>query len=261
MRIASCNPANANLGALVVDYDWRSEHSALHILEAIARYKVLVFRGVIASDSDLIGLLDALGPSMFTSGEIPVEGAPQLNLVSNIGRKTPPRSVFHTDTSYVPCPPALSALRAVAIPAEGGATLFTDQVLAADTLPPECREWLVGRKLRHKATGPDGVRLAATHPLLRRHPTTGETALYMSTPERCGPIDGLTAEQSQRLVGLLYRHSIRDTRLYRHKWRAHDIVLFDNRTTLHKADHAGVKGDRVLHRGMVRGEAPVAATD
>lgn len=60
----------------------------------------------------------------FTEGETPVAGFPDLNVISNVGR-TPPRSVFHVDTSYVRRPPAYTALRAVQIPAQGGETLFT----------------------------------------------------------------------------------------------------------------------------------------
>ena len=71
-------------------------------------------------------------------------GFPDLNVVSNVGRTTPPRSVFHVDTSYVRTPPAYTALRAVQIPQRGGETLFTNQYRAFDTLPADVRERLDG---------------------------------------------------------------------------------------------------------------------
>ena len=77
----------------------------------IAQHRVAVFRGQDIGDRELVRFLGLLGSLMFTEGETPVEGAPDLNVVSNVGRTTPPRSVFHTDTSYVERPPAFTALR------------------------------------------------------------------------------------------------------------------------------------------------------
>ena len=74
-------------------------------------------------------------------------GLADLNVVSNVGRTTPPRSVFHVDTSYVARPPAYTALRAVRIPERGGETLFTDQYRAYETLPGDIRTHLAGRTI------------------------------------------------------------------------------------------------------------------
>jgi taurine dioxygenase len=202
--------------------------------------------------------LRALGELTFTAGETPVAGAPDLNLISNVGRSTPPRSVFHTDTSYVARPPAFTALRAVRLPRAGGTTLFSDQVRAAATLPARIRAALSGRTVRHglAATGAEG---SQRHPLFRRHPVTSEVALFLSTPERCTELSGVDRATSERAIDALYRHSIRPTRLYRHTWRAGDIVIWDDRLTMHRADHTDVDGDRVLHRGLVLGEVPIPA--
>ena len=79
--------------------------------------------------------LRSFGETVFTVGETPVPGCPDLNVISNVGRTTPPRSTFHTDTSYVRNPPAYTALRAVDVPEQGGQTLFTNQYAAYETLP------------------------------------------------------------------------------------------------------------------------------
>ena len=92
---------------------------------------------------------------MFTVGETPVPGFPELNVVSNIGRTRPPRSTFHTDTSYVRKPPAYTALRAAAVPKRGGQTLFSDQYAAYETLPSRVRQELRGRTITHVVTGLD----------------------------------------------------------------------------------------------------------
>lgn len=229
------------------------------VVAAVSHRRVLVFRDQAANDDALVRFLAMLGELTFTAGEIPVAGAPDLNLVSNIGRTTPPRSVFHTDTSYVATPPAFSALRAVLLPAVGGETLFSDQVRAAASLPSSARDRLYGRTLLHSATAPDGSVLAARHPLLRRHPVTGETTLFLTTPARCSALDGVDLTTSARIIAILYQRSIRLAGLYRHGWRHGDIVLWDDRTTMHRASHANVLGDRILHRGLVRGEVPIMA--
>ena len=225
----------------------------------IARHRVAVFRKQDVDDSGFTRFLAQLGELMFTDGETQVEGAPDLNIVSNVGRTAPPRSVFHTDTSYVERPPAFTALRSVVVPEAGGATLFSDQVGAAAGLPATVAERLAGRTLLHGANGPDGRRHEQRQPLLRRHPDTGETALFLSTPERCTALSGVDEPTSRRVVRALYRRSIRPSTLYAHLWRRGDVVVWDDRVTMHRADHGGVVGDRILHRGLVRGEAPVAA--
>ncbi len=253
--------ALAPFGAQVTRLDLAdvAAHRYDELAHLVAAARVVVFRRQTIDDAALVRFLGGFGSLTFTDGETPVAHAPDLNVVTNVGRLTPPRSVFHTDTSYVPRPPSLTALRPVVLPSKGGFTLFSDQVLAAASLPPQFRQALSGRSVQHQATGPDGLLQGTRHPLLRRHPITGEAALYLSTPQRCIGIDGMDAQASQRAIAALYRHSIRPARLYRHAWQAGDVLLWDNRVTMHRADHDGVVGDRVLHRGMVLGEAPVAA--
>ena len=221
--------------------------------------RVAVFRDQSLDDRDFAGALSALGEMMFTDGETPVPDVPQLNIVTNVGRTRRPRSVFHTDTSYVAQPPAFTALRAVQVPASGGATLFSDQVAVLRALPAKVRSKLEGRRIRH-AYGTDTLpEEEAWHPALRRHPETGEAALYLSTPERCDAISDTENGEARRAIRLLYQRSCRAAKLYRHRWRAGDVVIWDGRLTLHRADHSAVVGDRTFHRGMVRGERPIPA--
>jgi len=251
----------APFGAEITDVslDAIDPAAAATLATVIAENRVVVFRDQTVDDAGFTRFLGMFGALTFTAGETPVPGAPMLNIVSNVGRTTPPRSVFHTDTSYVERPPAFTALRAVALPGSGGATLFSDQVAALAGLPPRIAAQLAGRTLRHRATGLDGRDEACIQPLLRRHPLTGATALYLSTPERCSNLSGTSAETGARIVRALYRRSTRRATLYSHDWRDGDVVMWDNRVTMHRADHSEVAGDRVLHRGMTLGEVPIPA--
>jgi taurine dioxygenase len=228
----------------------------------LADHGVAVLRNQHVDDPGFLAFLKGFGPLTFSTGETPVDGFPDLNLISNVGRVTPPRSVFHVDTSYVRNPPAYTALRAVRIPEQGGETLFTNQYRAFETLPGNIRAELEGRMVRHVVTGldlGDDDETSADHPIFRRHPLTGRTALYLSTPQRCVSISGLRPEESTRMIEFLYDHSTAAENTYRHAWAPGDVVMWDNGCVLHRADHAGVVGDRVMHRGMVASYAADAS--
>ena len=256
MEVVPLQPFGAEIRGVAVG----ALDDAPALRRAVARARVAVFRGQDVGDADFLLFLRQLGELMFTTGETPVDGHPDLNVVTNVGRTRKPRSVWHTDTSYVGAPPAFTALRAVQVPDSGGATLFTDQVAAARALPGWALDWLRGRTVRH-AYGTDALaEEEAWHPVLRRHPDTGETAVYLSTPERCDRVSGSDDRTARRVIDLLYRRSTRPANVYRHHWQSGDVVVWDDRLTLHKADHSHVVGDRTFHRGMVRGEAPVMAT-
>ena len=227
---------------------------------AIARHGFMVFKGQRITDEAFVAFLNKLGQLTFTVGEKPVPGAPMLNLVTNVGRDRPPRSVFHTDTSYMAKPPAFTALRIVKVPSSGGETLFCNQYWAYKTLPKWVKERFGRAKVLHLVSGLTLNKSQETqcwHPLFRKHPISGRVALYLSTPERCQAISGVNAEEGRRIIRLLYKHSIRKNRLYRHQWQAGDVLVWDNRCTMHRADHSQVVGDRVLHRGLVAGERSI----
>jgi taurine dioxygenase len=229
----------------------------VRVLRALlAEHGVLVIPGQDVDDEGFAGFLRSFGDLTFTVGETPVPGCPNLNLITNVGRSHPPRSTFHTDTSYVRNPPSYTALRAVSVPERGGQTLFTNQYRAYDTLPEELHRRLGERTITHVVTGldlDDSAETSAKHPIFRVHPVSGRTALFLSAPARCVEISGMTADESREVIGLLFTHSTREDNVLRHGWSAGDVVMWDNRCVLHRADHDGVVGDRVMHRGMVAG--------
>ncbi|MGB3297040.1 MAG: TauD/TfdA family dioxygenase [Phormidesmis sp.] len=100
------------------------------------------------------------------------------------------------------------------------------------------------------------------HPLFRRHPVSGRTVLVLSTPvlstpERCQKLSNISNDK--QAIAALYKRFTRWHQVYRHAWQPDDVVVWDNRCTMHRADHSQVVGDRTLHRGLVAGEAPIPA--
>lgn len=252
LEYRALSPVGARLTGFRVEALDVATVTALRAL--LAERGVIVIPGQDVGDDGFLGFLRSFGPMMFTVGETPVPGYPELNVVSNVGRTRPPRSTFHTDTSYVRNPPAYTALRAVAVPARGGHTMFTNQYLAYSTLPARVRTQLDGRAITHVVTGLDldeDEETSASHPIFQEHPISGATYLYMSTPARCVDISDMPSSVAAETVEYLFDHSTRADNVYRHAWSPGDVVMWDNRCVMHCADHAGVVGDRVMHRGMV----------
>lgn len=230
----------------------------------LADHGVLIAREQHLDDAAFVAFLAQFGELTFTKGETAAAGFPDLNVVSNVGRATPPRSTFHVDTSYVQAPPAYTALRAVEIPAQGGETLFTNQYRAFDTLPADVRARLEGRTITHVMTGlelGDDDETAAEHPVFRRHPVSGRTALYLTTPKRCAAISGIADAEAEELIASLFAHATTEDNTHRHAWAPGDVVMWDNACVLHRGDHADVVGDRVMHRGMVAASGHLTARD
>ncbi len=256
MHVTAHDPVGATVTGL--DPAALSSDDAAGLQALLAEHGVLVLRDAGLDDAGFVAFLRRLGPLTFTKGETAVPGFPDLNVVTNVGRTTPPRSTFHVDTSYVAQPPAYTALRAVQVPAQGGQTLFTNQYAAADTLPDDVRAQVQGRTIRHVVTGvtlEEGDEAAAEHPILRPHPLTGRPALYLTTPARCAAVSGLPDDEAQALIARLFDHATREANVFRHAWRPGDVVIWDNACVLHRADHSGVVGDRTMHRGMVAAAA------
>ena len=253
----------APLGAVVTDLDLGEVEPVLaeDLKDLLAEHGVLVFPGQDLDDDAFVRFLRSFGDLAFTQGETPVPDHPDLNVISNVGRTTPPRSTFHVDSSYLRVPPAYTALRTVQVPEQGGETLFTDQYAALDTLPADLRERVEGRSITHVVTGLDDLdedaETSAVHPVVRPHPRTGRPTLFLSTPARCAAVSGLDDDEAAATVQALFAHSTREENTVRHAWSPGDVVMWDNACVLHRADHAHVAGDRVMHRGMVAGSALV----
>ena len=198
---------------------------------------------------------------------------PQVSIVSN----RPPGSKddkpvvqashWHSDDSYLKLPATLSFLNAVTLPAKGGDTEFINCYEVLKTLPPELREVIGGlaaihvyRSRRSKSwiapRSKDEVDESppVSHPLIRRHPWSKRSSLYIN-PNRISHIDGWDDDKSDVVLDALYEHALQPCFQYRHVWRDGDLVVWDNRCTMHRATKDyDLKQLRVMHRVMLEGE-------
>jgi taurine dioxygenase len=176
---------------------------------------------------------------------------------------------WHTDDSFMRAPCSLTMLYGVVVPSSGGDTQFTNMYAAYDGLAPEIRAEIEGLKVVHKydssrktgrvAKRPEAEMAAmpeAVHPLVRTHPETHRKALYLN-PNRMEGIVGLGRAESDALLDTLIAHAIQPRYQYRHVWRQGDVVIWDNRCTMHKANADYPEGERrLMHRVIVAGTEP-----
>jgi taurine dioxygenase len=176
---------------------------------------------------------------------------------------------WHTDDSFMREPCSLTMLYGVVVPSTGGDTQFTNMYAAYEDLSVHMRQRIDGLKVVHRydssrkrtrvatrsvtdmAAMPDAI-----HPLVRTHPETRRRALYLN-PNRMEQVVGLDRSESDRLLDELITHSTDPKYQYRHKWRQGDVVIWDNRCTMHKANADYPDGEkRVMQRVVVAGTAP-----
>lgn len=147
---------------------------------------------------------------------------------------------WHSDLAYMAVPAKATILYGITIPAEGGDTLFTDMVAAADDLPPDLRARAEGRRATHDyARRPnrrptDAPLPEVVHPVLRTHPVTGQQAIYV-TPAYTGRVLDLPEGESEALLRDLLAHALQPQYRIRYRWAPGDVVLWDNAAVMHHA--------------------------
>ena len=196
---------------------------------------------------------------------------PELLLVTNIPKENgaPSDSKYtgqqwHSDLSFTPVPSLGSLLRGITIPPVGGDTMFTNMYRAYDTLSDGMKKMIEGlhgihtgsRKIvdlsSDRAVEQKKLNPPIAQPVVRTHPETGRKALYIG--EKVSRFVDMTEEESRPLIDYLVKHATRPQFVYRHQWRNNDIVLWDNRCTMHIALGDYEDGEiRHLERTTVKG--------
>ena len=278
-------PTDGGLGAEIRGVDLRrlDEDAFAAIRRAWLDNLVLLFRGQRLIDAELIaysrrfGELD-LAPIQ-ESGRRFVEGLPELYVVSNVLKDGEPigslgygEAVWHTDMSYLPDPPMASMLYALEIPPTGGNTEFVNMYSVYEALPADLKRRIAGLEVKHDGTYNSGgyVRqgIAPTddpraspgifHPLVCTHPETGRRMLYLGR-RRNAYIKGFDLADSETLLDMLWAYTDRAEFAWHTVWQVGDLVLWDNRCTMHRRDPFDPAARRVMHRTQIKGQARPSA--
>ncbi len=196
-------------------------------------------------------------------------------LVSNIRENGKPigtlpdgEMMFHSDTPYTEEPRKATILYAIEVPSRGGETLFSNSYKVAESLPEDVMRRLEGRRALHiydygATFVPDGSYDRSNnphywHPVFRHHPETNRSSLFVSelmTVE----IEGLPADESNELLEILFAHQRRPEFVYAHSWRPGDVLMWDNRCSVHARNDFPGEERRLLRRITLADEHPVLA--
>lgn len=248
------------------------------IKRAWYRHDVLLFRDQHLTDDHLLsfsrhfGALDS--PPNQGAGRKSPPGYPEVYIVSNvldekgdpIGALGDGEAAWHTDMSYAPQPPDASMLYALEIPSSGGDTCFSSMKAALARLPKALFERVGKLDIKHDGTFDSGgyvrkglvpssdprTSVGTPHPAVIEHPISGERALYLGR-RRNAYVMGLNLDDSERLLDELWTYV--ETAVYQHRWALGDLVLWDNRTTMHRRDAFDARSRRVMHRTQIKGSS------
>jgi taurine dioxygenase len=253
------------------------------VRRAFDEHSVLVFRDQDRmTPEDHIAFSRRFGPlEVHVQERFLLRGHREILIVSNVFENGEPIGLvdaghyWHSDLSYLAEPSLGSMLHAQELPAEGGDTLFVSMPAAYDALDGAMKARIASLAAEHsylarnKKQGehnphrPQLDQMAAAkvppvvHPMVRVHPGTGRPALFVNEGFTTRVI-GLPEEESRALLDRLFAHMTEPRFIYRHRWRPHDLVFWDNRATIHLATGCPPHLRRRLYRTTVRGDRPMA---
>ncbi|MEC7806970.1 MAG: TauD/TfdA family dioxygenase [Pseudomonadota bacterium] len=245
--------------------------------QAFVKHSVLVIRDQTLTARQLRDAVQNFGeifPQHNTRFSLPE--CPEIHYLSNKdrypdGSRYIPGAGYHTDHSNAEIPPKATLLLAIELPTSGGDTQYVNMAAAYDALPEATKKQIAGLKAMHVYQSKHSTRKLMTlgdeakkrlppavyHPIVRTHPENGRKAIYIN-PIRIETIAGMKETDAQLLLCELLQHAIQERFQYRHKWKQGDLVMWDNRCLLHKAngDYDHETQSRYLYRVMLQGDKP-----
>jgi taurine dioxygenase len=241
-----------------------------HIYAALLEHQFLVFPGQTLTREQQYAFTAQLGEVEAHGGGRPGKRQDVAHVTANLDADGNPSDRFakganyrwHTDKPYYRTPPALTVLYAVELPPEGGDTELANTRLAYEALPHDMKrqiarlrvvfQWEAGRRLGYYASELPPV----DHPLVRTHPETGQPALYLGN--HAMRIIGMAEDEGAALLDALLAHATQPRFTYAHRWRPGDLLVWDNRCTLHRAvaNYQMNRYRRIMHRNVVKGGVP-----
>lgn len=251
------------------------------LARALAEHCVLLIRKADITPEQHIAFSRQFGPlEGHVLAEFSLPGHPEIFVVSNVKEGGKLKGAvyagqfWHSDISYMEKPSLGSLLLCREMPAVGGDTMWANMYMAYDTLSEPMKAFIGGLQAVHDYSHaydtyfsklPDRPPLTpeqraktppVKHPVVRTHPVTGRKALYVN-PGFTKGIVGMPEEESRPILDFLFRHSTRPEFTYRHKWRVHDMMFWDNRCSMHYAlaDY-DFSVRRHMHRTTIAGDVP-----
>ena len=275
-------PTGAALAADVVGIDLSRPISAdlyAQIRQAWNAHLVLRFRGQKLDDPAFLTfarLFGELDKAPIHADRNLTDHYPEITVMSNIkvdgkaiGSLGNYEAVWHTDMSYNELCPMGSALYAIEVPPSGGNTGFANMYRAYDTLPPELKRELIGKTCRHDSSRNSAGELrkgfkqttdpreapGAIHPMIRTHPETRRNALFLGRRQSACIID-MPLDESEDLLNRVWAHATQKAFEWYQVWQVGDLIMWDNRSAMHRRDAFDGNTRRLMHRTQIKGCKP-----
>ena len=260
MNIEKVGPVGAEITG--IDLSISQNIPADKIIEACLKYSVLIFKNQDLNPISLSKIALIWGQPLIHPVFKGIEGYPEIIKIQNLGEKYHTNAHWHSDVTFEEEPPDATLLYSLEVPKEGGDTLFSSQYLAYEELDADLKTSLVDKKAVHTNAGvlmlsggdPKKAK-TVEHPIFREHPETGKKALYV-TEAFVQSIKGFNSKESQEILRVLYKRACNEQYIYRHKWLRGDLVVWDNRSTQHFAEHGYGDQTRTMHRLTTSGSKP-----
>ena len=260
-------PLTGSIGGLVQGVDLQKpldDATFQKLNQAFLQHCVLVFRDQHLKEKAQLEFARRFGEPVVTPMLKSLDGYPEIVQITNPSKGGAITENWHYDASFAEAPPKITILSAITIP-HGGDTMWCNQYVAYERLSDVYKRLLAGlraefvgaRIARFMKVDPKDIPPAKLHPIVRTHPETGRKALYVGHEETVTHVEGMTEEESRPLLDFLYESSFTPDNIYRHMWQAGDVVMWDNRCTMHYAVHDYGTTDRVLNRVTLKGSVPV----
>ena len=234
-NLIKIKPLAGLIGAEVdVDLRFLTEDTFQQVHEAFLEYVILVFPHQQLNHQDQEAFARRFGDLWI------FPHAPGMKDNTNLLPINMPAGIhrgrWHSDATFDDIPPAISILSARQLPSKGGETAFANQYAAYDALSPGLKKMLAELDAVHDASSHRGAPMykeqESVHPVLRTHPDTGRTALFVNA-EFTRRFDGWTTEESAGLLNYLTNHAHQPEFCYVHRWSEGDVVMWDNRAAQH----------------------------
>lgn len=240
-------PLSGSFGAVVdnVDLSRATADETLQLQTALLAFGLLVVRDQELTPQQHVDATRLFGePETFHPGAGQIRGLPEVfRLASRSGEGyLDVGRYWHSDGSFREDPTPISMWHTIETPEGAGATLFTDLGLALHDLAPAMRREIATVRTLHR----NGV----VHPLVMRHPVTGQENLYLNVG-LTSSVANRSADEARTLIDGLDQHMSRPVAMYQHDWRPGDVVIADNYRVAHKATAITAASHRVLDRTTV----------
>jgi taurine dioxygenase len=275
-RPLDTRPLSPALGLEILGVDLSRPLSAERVVQLRDAWHaglIILLRDQQLTEEDEVRFAEGFGTLAKTINVHNTGRHPSVMLISNIREDGKPIGAlpdgemnFHTDQCYTERPAAASMLYAIEVPSVGGNTMFANAYLAYETLPDDVKRRIDGRRAINaydyaNAATIRGTRLGEgvphySHPVVRTHPVTRRKALYVNRLMTVA-IEGMPEAESEALLNLLFDHQEQRQFVYEHVWRVGDILMWDNRCTLHARTDFSAGERRLMRRVAILGEKPV----